>query len=795
MKNKIFSHIHIHLIGIFFLCLSTAHAFTFKTSEILISENGNIITATDGIAESIENNIEIKAQTFIYDKKLSILKAKEGIANSYIDNIEIKADDIIFNELTSIVDASGNVELRDLSKNVLIESENIIFNTKKKTIESKIRSSIKDKLGNVFLSDTFSYSIENGLVKAKNVEFKDLEKNKLTTKKAYINLKKNKFIAKDISINFNDGSFTKENDPRLKGNSISVEDNNSTVIKGVFTTCKKNDDCPPWAFAAQEIKHDKKKKTIFYKNAWLKIYDQPVFYFPKFFHPDPTVKRQSGFLIPSIQSSSNVGNSFNIPYFFVIADNKDLTLNTRIYGEDKILIQSEYREIRAESKSSIDFSIKEQKNYNSKTHFFAESEKNINFDNFDDSELKLKLELVSDDTYLKTYKVQSPLITNDNLLRSSIGVSAFREDLSLEGNFYVYEDLSKPKSDRYEFIYPDYKLEKKLENSFDVYGNLLINSSGYLKNYNKNVFEEVVINDLIFNSKIIFTKSGFKNKYNLKLKNINTNSTNSQNYKDERDHQLLSIAEFNSSYPLKKIGDKYDSTLLPMFSLRYSPNSTKNHKDEDRRIDINNIFSFDRLGKNNSVEGGASLTYGSEYFATNKLDRKIFTAKLANNLRLKEEENLPQNSYLWKKTSDFVANLKYDPSDFFNVNYDFSMDENLSDTSYQKIDTQIKINNFITTFGYLNENNTKNDQSYLFNSTKYNFDASNNLRFETRQNKETKLTEFYNLIYEYRNDCLIAALEYNKDYYDIGDKKPEENIFFKLTIVPFGQTSSPNLKK
>ena len=42
----------------------------------------------------------------------------------------------------------------------------------------------------------------------------------------------------------------------------------------------------------------KEKKLIYYKKAWLKIYDVPIMYFPKFFHPDPTVKRQSGFLTP-----------------------------------------------------------------------------------------------------------------------------------------------------------------------------------------------------------------------------------------------------------------------------------------------------------------------------------------------------------------------------------------------------------------------------------------------------------------------------------------------------------------
>ena len=39
----------------------------------------------------------------------------------------------------------------------------------------------------------------------------------------------------------------------------------------------------PWILNAENIKHDSKKKTIFYDIAWLKVYDMPVFYFPKFF--------------------------------------------------------------------------------------------------------------------------------------------------------------------------------------------------------------------------------------------------------------------------------------------------------------------------------------------------------------------------------------------------------------------------------------------------------------------------------------------------------------------------------
>ena len=57
------------------------------------------------------------------------------------------------------------------------------------------------------------------------------------------------------------------------------------------------------------------------------------------------------------------------------------------------------------------------------------------------------------------------------------------------------------------------------------------------------------------------------------------------------------------------------------------------------------------------------------------------------------------------------------------------------------------------------------------------------LLFNTRRNRKTNLTEFYNLIYEYKNDCLVAAIEYNKDYYQDRDLKPSEEIFFKLQLL------------
>ena len=79
---------------------------------------------------------------------------------------------------------------------------------------------------------------------------------------------------------------------------------------------------------------------------YLKFMIFQFFIFRNFFHPDPTVKRKSGFLIPAFKSSSNNNENYlSIPYFHVISENKDLTFTPRFYSNDKLLIQSEYRQV------------------------------------------------------------------------------------------------------------------------------------------------------------------------------------------------------------------------------------------------------------------------------------------------------------------------------------------------------------------------------------------------------------------------------------------------------------------
>ena len=84
--------------------------------------------------------------------------------------------------------------------------------------------------------------------------------------------------------------------------------------------------------------HDNKKKTIYYNNAVIKVYNIPIFFFPRLSHPDPTVDRRSGFLIPNVSNTKNLGLGVTIPYFFAVDDDKDFTLTNRFYNREKPLL-------------------------------------------------------------------------------------------------------------------------------------------------------------------------------------------------------------------------------------------------------------------------------------------------------------------------------------------------------------------------------------------------------------------------------------------------------------------------
>ena len=274
--------------------------------------------------------------------------------------------------------------------------------------------------------------------------------------------------------------------------------------------------------------------------------------------------------------------------------------------------------------------------------------------------------------------------------------------------FKVYEKFDARNSDRYEFILPDYTLNKTINTNDKLNGSLTFDSTGSQHIFNTNVYEAQIVNDLLYKSKDQYLDSGIKNNYNFLLKNVNTDGSNSTTIANDLKAEMLSSFIFESSYPLLREGINFNNYLSPKMSFRYSPNKMKNLKDQDRRISINNIYSLDRIGYANTVESGQSLTVGGEYKNYIKKDdsiKDLFHLSLATVFRDKIEEDIPISSSLGNKSSNVVGNLKIWPASFFNTSYNFSVDNNIDEF---KTDFSI--------YGYLHNLSQNTKIEYVYNN-------------------------------------------------------------------------------
>ena len=804
MKNRFtFFFINIFIV-LFNINIVYAADFNFQASEIILLENGNLIKAKNGAQVLTNDGIIINSKEFEYDKIKNIFVATGNVQVVDSKNqLTLSAPKISYDKNNEIITTNQKTIIL-VNNEYTINSKNIIFNRKTMEVMSEDKTKITDNLDNIFYLDTFRYWVLRSLLKGNNIKLLTATEDEFLFNDAMINLTTNEIAGKDITVNFSNVTIgNSDNQPRLKGNTIYSNKKTTEISKGVFTTCKKRDGCPPWLISAENISHDKTKKTIFYKNAWLKVYDIPVLYFPKFFHPDPTVKRQSGFLMPKLSTSNNLGTSFTLPYYNVISDSKDFTFSPRFYTNNKYLLQSEYRTVTKKTKHIIDTSLlyghdsgTVGDDKNTRSHFFSMSSFNLGLSGFDTSSFNLDLQKVTNPDYLKSYKLNSPLITSESSLSSILNFQANKENLSIETSLEMYEDLSVVKpSDRYSFVYPNVKILKIFNTEENLNGNLSLTTSGHKRQFNTNSEETVLINDLLFESYPMIQKNGLNSSYNFLLKNVNSDGKKSTVYRNSSSNKLLVAFLLDSSFPLKKEREGFNSFLTPKISMRYSPNPTKNINSSGQKLNLNNIFSLGRVGTNDSIEGGQSLTIGNEYRRTNKENQGQLLINLATVYRDKENVDLPIKSTMTKTQSDIVGNIKISPNNFLKFDYDFSLDNNLDSMNYNSINTSLTVNNFVTSFEFMEENNLIGNESYIGNKTSYNFNQNNSLEFSTRKNKKTNLTEFYNLIYEYKNDCLVAGIEYNKAYYNTATIKPQEQIFFSITIMPFGKATSPGVNK
>ena len=763
------------------------------------------------------------------------------IINGFSDELDVSAYEVQLNKESKIIYANGNVQITDNKKNIIftekaeynkinevvrsfgetdivtsekfrIQGEDIFYDNIKQVIYSNKKSVITDINGNKIYTDMFKYLTEKNMFFSQgDVKVVDKRDNEYLFSEIYIDEKKRKIVGSDVKSFFNDPTFktNEKNEPRFFANSGFINDEGATFNKGIFTTCQNREGkkCPPWSIQAEKIKHSQAKKTVYYDKAILKIYDFPIFYFPKFFHPGPTVKRRSGFLFPTLVDNSSVGFSASVPYFWALAENRDMTLTPKIYTKENLLVLHEYRHAFDNSYLVVDSSYtkgykktdKIKKSEGSRSHFFSRFTYDWSKEEYS-SNLEVNLQHVSNDTYLKVHDINTELVNKDNnIIKKDLNYE-FQDDKNyLSVSAAMFENLTSEDSDktRFEYSLPNILFERNLFTG-DKTGVFDIRSNAFVKNYKVDQTTKFWVNDINWQSNPFTSLRGVQNKFKGLFKVVNYEADNAEKFKtDGLNSEISAALSYDAKLPLSKKNDKTGTVnfLTPQFSLRHAPGHMRNLQNDGLKLNYSNLFMLNKNSQPDVIEEGTSAVMGLEISNNNLEDsrpgEKNYSLSIGQIYNFQENSSLPSTSSLDQKASDLVGEAYLKLSDNFTLSNKFSVDHNFNDINYNDLEANLILGNTSFNLNYLEESNHVGTSNYIKSGVKVNFNNSGELTFDIKKNLETDSTEFYDLAYDYVNDCLKAGLLFRREFYSDKDVEASDSLIFRITLFPFGEAKSP----
>ncbi|MEX3008227.1 LPS-assembly protein LptD [Hoeflea sp. TYP-13] len=166
----------------------------------------------------------------------------------------------------------------------------------------------------------------------------------------------NKIYAQELDVtdDFADGfvnalRIERPDNTRIVADSAQRLDGERTTLNnGVYTACdicEKDPSKPPlWQIKARRVTQNGKTRTIRLEGAHFEMFGQPIAYIPFLTVPDHTVKRKSGFLLPSFSYSKELGAKLGVPYYFALNPHYDLTVTVSGYSRQGFLTEAEFRQ-------------------------------------------------------------------------------------------------------------------------------------------------------------------------------------------------------------------------------------------------------------------------------------------------------------------------------------------------------------------------------------------------------------------------------------------------------------------
>lgn len=572
--------------------------------------------------------------------------------------IYFSADSVENNQELSIITAIGQVEI--IRNNLTVKADKVIYNQKDDTIVAIGNVVLLEKSGNVVFSDYAELSDKMTKGEMENIKVIMADKTRIAAK-----------------------TFHRHSDDK------------KIMTKVVYTPCDacQNSD-PLWQIKAKKVEHDAKDQDIHYQNATIEIKGVPVFYTPFLSHPDPTVKRRSGFLFPKISSNSYLGAAIQPQYFWDISDQEDV-LFTPIISSDKGLIYGgAYNKYFTKGHfSTTGTYLHDPDSKEDRGNIFAYGRYEINDYWVADTDINY----ASDSAYLKDLSLPK---NDDTWLTSRASLQGFdnRNYAALEA--YYYKILS------YDLRYANRPIAIPLF-QYENYS-----TPTRFGAYNKNSFSFASVKHEEDNSSQRLTMinswnlpytSPYGEKYKLvaSLKSdlyyINDYHYNPQNNKDVYDGTVGRIFPqigLEWRLPFIKATEESRHIIEPIIVAALAPNQSNkndqipNEDSQDIELTDTNILNLDRYSGYDRNDTGSRISYGFNWSSYNNTWGRT-SALIAQSYEFDKDESFATDDGQDGNLTDYVGRIYASPNEYFDLNYRFKLDKENLETTYSELSTQM----------------------------------------------------------------------------------------------------------
>jgi LPS-assembly protein len=517
------------------------------------------------------------------------------------------------------------------------------------------------------------------------------------------------------------------------GGNISVFQN------GVYTACEPCRDDPRkpplWQIKAKRIIHNEAERKIYYEDGSLELFGHPIAWVPWFYHPDPTVKRQSGFLPPHIYSSNRLGVGAEIPYFWSIAPNMDATVALAPLTRQGLLAKAEFRhrlingayQIRAMGIHQLDplaFGALSTGNRKDRGMVEAQGEFNINkrwIWGFDGA-------LISDRSFLRDYRMSSVDFKTERTSQLYLIGQGDRSYFDLRGmHFFGLSELDA--NSQMPVIHPvldySYYFGNPIlggELSYRINFTSLSRQNADFAPITAGLHQDpmdstkclaaaaVPANCLIRGLPGDYTRFSMQADWRRTITSDVTGilitpfvrvrgdvahrSTNLDptivGYGVTENESLvrgMPAVGFEARWPFISVHSWGTQTLEPIMQAIFRPNETQigrfpNEDAQSLVFDDTNLFAIDKYSGYDRVEGGSRLNYGLQYSANvhrfgliNVLFGQSYHMFGRNSFAFNDLTNTGAQSGLEDRTSDYVARAYFQPTGRFSFVSRFRFDK------------------------------------------------------------------------------------------------------------------------